>query len=81
MRPTPFNPESDLPPIPFDRETCQLAAALKQSGLPWQPHVGCFVWDPERYIQPASPFPRNIYFILSILTNPMRCLRGFYYIF
>ena len=66
MQPTPFNPESDLPPIPFDREICRLAAALKQSGLPWHPHVGCFVWDPSRYIRPASPFPHDIYFILSL---------------
>lgn len=66
MQPTPFNPESDLAPIPFDRETCKLAAALKKDGLPWFPHVGCFVWDPDRHIKPASPFPHDIYFILSL---------------
>ncbi len=66
MQPIPFNPEADLAPIPFDRETCELAAALKQAGLPWHPHVGCFVWDPDRCIRSASPFPHDIYFILSL---------------
>jgi hypothetical protein len=66
MQPIPFNPESDLAPIPFDRETCKRGAALKQAGLPWHPHVGCFVWDPGRCIKSASPFPHDIYFILSL---------------
>jgi hypothetical protein len=28
--------------------------------------VGCFVWDPQEAIQPASPFPNQVYFILSL---------------
>jgi hypothetical protein len=66
MRPVAFNPANDLPPIPFDHELGRLAQALKQSGLPWRPHVGCFVWDPEKHITPPSPFPERVYFILSL---------------
>jgi hypothetical protein len=66
MQPVAFNPATDLAPIPFDVELCELARALKQAGLPWRPHVGCFVWDPDRQIKPASPFPVNVYFILSL---------------
>ena len=66
MQPVPFNPSTDLAPLPFDAELCELAAALKRSGLPWRPHVGCFVWDPDAHIKPASPFPHHIYFILSL---------------
>ena len=39
---------------------------MKQLGLNWQPHVGCFVWDPNGFIKPDSPFPGRIYFILSL---------------
>jgi hypothetical protein len=28
--------------------------------------VGCFVWDPDNWIKPESPFPGRIYFILSL---------------
>jgi hypothetical protein len=67
MSPIPFNPASgDLPPIPFDDEICALAQQLKENGLPWQPHVGCFVWDSENLIRSDSPFPNRIYFILSL---------------
>ena len=66
MPPVPFDPSNDLAPIPFDDETCQLALQLKDSGLPWSPHVGCFVWDSEHLIQPDSPFPNHVYFILSL---------------
>ena len=66
MRPVPFNPSTDLAPLPFDEDLCELAAALKHGGLPWRPHVGCFVWDPQACIAPASPFPHQIYFILSL---------------
>ncbi len=66
MQPVPFDPETDLAPLPFDAELCELARALKQRGLPWRPHVGCFVWDPDQCIKPASPFPLQIYFILSL---------------
>lgn len=66
MKPTPFNPETDLPPIPFDLRHCQLAAELKKAGLPWTPHVGCFVWDRDHHIEASSPFPHRIYFILNV---------------
>jgi len=66
MKPTPFNPETDLPPIPFGVRHCQTAAQLKERGLPWTPRVGCFVWDPDEIIEVTSPFPDRIYFILNL---------------
>ncbi len=66
MQPVPFDPETDLAPLPFDAELCELAHTLKRRGLPWRPHVGCFVWDPDHCIKPASPFPQQVYFILSL---------------
>lgn len=66
MKPTPFDPVTDLAPIPFSRELCQLAAQLKQDGLIWNPHVGCFVWDKDEHIPVSSPFPHRIYFILNM---------------
>lgn len=61
-----FNPEKDLAPIPFSERICRLASDLKKLGLNWQPHVGCFVWDPDGFIKTESPFPGKIYFILSL---------------
>ena len=61
-----FNPAKDLAPMPFDEAVCRKALEMKKSGLAWQPHVGCFVWDPDEFIKPASPFPGRIYFILSL---------------
>ena len=66
MNPTPFNPETDFPPIPFDERHCRTALQLKEAGLPWRPHVGCFVWDREGWIEVPSPFPERIYFILNL---------------
>ena len=66
MTPIHFNPETDLAPIPFDERICRLAADLKNLGLNWQPHVGCFMWDPQNVIKIESPFPDKIYFILSL---------------
>ena len=66
MIPTPFNPETDFPPIPFDERHCRAALQLKEAGLPWRPHVGCFVWDREGWIEVPSPFPERIYFILNL---------------
>ena len=66
MKPVPFNPQKDLAPVVFDIETCHLAAKIKQLGIDWQPHVGCFVWDPDEHIEADSPFPHRIYFILSL---------------
>jgi hypothetical protein len=66
VKPTPFNPTSDLPPTPFERRHCLLAEALKDAGLDWKPHVGCFVWDRDACIEVPSPFPNRIYFILNL---------------
>ena len=61
-----FNPEEDFATMPFDRQICWKALEMKNCGLVWRPHVGCFVWDPEKTIKPDSPFPDRIYFILSL---------------
>jgi len=66
MTSTRFNPEKDLAPMPFDKKICHRALDMKKSGLIWRPHVGCFVWDPDKFIKPTSPFPCRIYFILSL---------------
>ena len=66
MKATPFNIESDLAPIPFSEEVCRAAKSLKEKGLEWNPHVGCFVWDENNSIEVASPFPNQIYFILNL---------------
>jgi hypothetical protein len=66
MLATPFNPETDFAPLPFDRKICDLALELKQAGLRWKPHVGCFVWDHQELINTPSPFPHHIYFILNL---------------
>ena len=55
-----------LDPIPFTDRLLDLALLLKQSGLPWIPHVGCFVWDHQGVVTAPSPFPKNVYFILSM---------------
>jgi hypothetical protein len=66
MKPTPFVEGTDLEPIPFSPEHCELAKELKEKGLEWKPHVGCFVWDEKGHIQVSSPFPNRIYFILNL---------------
>jgi len=66
MKSTPFNPSTDLAPIPFTNEVCQAAREMKAAGLRWQPHVGCFVWDEKQLIEVSSPFPNRIYFILNL---------------
>jgi hypothetical protein len=66
MKPIPFNTDTDIAPFPFDEKVIQAARQLKQLGLPWQPHVGCFVWDPDGTIEAESPFPGRVYFILSL---------------
>jgi len=66
MKPIPFNPEKDLAPLPFEDGHVELANELKRLGLPWTPHVGCFVWDGDGTIEAGSPFPERIYFILSL---------------
>ncbi len=32
----------------------------------WNPHAGCFVWDPDSVIPSESPFPNRVYFVLSL---------------
>jgi hypothetical protein len=66
MKPMPFNPDMDIAPIPFDQKHLQLAREMKQRGLAWKPHVGCFVWDYDEHIEAESPFPMRVYFILSL---------------
>jgi len=66
MKPTPFEPMTDLAPIFFSPELCHAAERLKKNGLSWKPHVGCFVWDKDEYIKVSSPFPNRIYFILNL---------------
>jgi hypothetical protein len=66
MKPVQFDTEKDLAPLPFEDRICNKALQMKASGLKWQPHIGCFVWDPEHYIKVDSPFPNRIYFVLSI---------------
>lgn len=61
-----FDPAKDLPPTAFDEGACRLASEMKRLGLEWEPHVGCFVWDPEGWIPVESPFPGRVYFILSL---------------
>ena len=61
-----FNEAKDLAPLPFEERLCRQALDLKTLGLPWRPHVGCFVWDVHNLIEVDSPFPGNIYFILSL---------------
>jgi hypothetical protein len=66
MKAIPFDPEKDIAPLPFEAGHVELAKQLKRLGLPWAPHVGCFVWDGEGAIDAGSPFPERIYFILSM---------------
>jgi len=66
MKTTPFDICTDLAPTPFDECHCRLGVSLQEAGLPWRPHVGCFVYDPVRHIQVPSPFPNRIYFILNL---------------
>ncbi|MBD3226209.1 MAG: hypothetical protein GF313_15890 [Caldithrix sp.] len=66
MKPTPFNEQTDRAPIPFTQSICETGQQMKQKGLTWQPHAGCFVWDAHGNITVPSPFPLNIYFILNL---------------
>ncbi|MCU0645312.1 MAG: hypothetical protein MUC94_13775, partial [bacterium] len=66
MKSTPFNPKTDVAPIPFTTQVFQAARLMKEKGLKWQPHAGCFVWDEQQIIEVASPFPNRVYFILNL---------------
>jgi nitroimidazol reductase NimA-like FMN-containing flavoprotein (pyridoxamine 5'-phosphate oxidase superfamily) len=61
-----WDPGSLIPSIPFNREHYHLAARMKEAGLPWEPQVGCFVWDREGRIEAGSPFGDGVYFILDL---------------
>ncbi len=61
-----FDETRDIAPIPFSEKILLAANQMKESGLAWHPHVGCFVWDRNNQISAPSPFPLNVYFILSI---------------
>jgi len=66
LKPTPFDRQHDPPPTPFGERHRETAWRLKQAGLAWKPHVGCFVWDREGSIPVGSPFPDRVYFILNL---------------
>lgn len=66
MKSTHFAEGVDLEPIPFTAKHCRMAKAMRERGLPWEPHVGCFVWDEQRRIGVPSPFPHDVYFILNL---------------
>ena len=66
MKPIAFDPSQDIEPIPFEQTHLNIAKEMKKKGLAWQPHVGCFVWDHKGCISTPSPFPLQIYFILSL---------------
>jgi hypothetical protein len=63
---SPFVPDRDLAPIPFDLDYCIVAKRLKDHGLRWRPQVGCFVWDEAGVIEAPSPFPERVYFVLNL---------------
>jgi hypothetical protein len=56
----------DLPPIPIETVVLEGAYRLKRNGLKWEPRVGCFVWDRESVLPVPSPFPLNVFFVLSM---------------
>jgi hypothetical protein len=66
MQPIPFDPDTDIAPLPFEPGVLDLARRMKKQGLSWRPHTGCFVWDPDGRIAVGSPFPHRVYFILSL---------------
>ena len=66
MRPTPFRIDIDLAPMPFEPAHRLAARQLKDKGLLWRPHVGCFVWDESGAISVPSPFPDRVYFVLNL---------------
>lgn len=61
-----FDERQYLAPIPFDQRVLDAALRMKRLGLAWRPHIGCFVWDHDQRIVAPSPFPLNVYFMLSL---------------
>ncbi len=66
MHSHPFDEKKDYAPTPFDRRHCEMAARLKQAGLRWFVHVGCFAWDPQGYLADFSLLPNRVYFIINL---------------
>jgi hypothetical protein len=71
-----FDPQKDLEPTPFDAALCGLALTLKQKNLGRQPHVGCFVWDPDGRIAVARNMPASSQPVWALLTDTAQW-RGF----
>ena len=51
----------------FSVEQINLACRMKDSGLPWEPQVGHYVYDRGKVCQRGSPFQEGVYFILDYL--------------
>lgn len=66
MQSQPFDEKKDYAPTPFDRRHFEMAARLKEAGLRWWVHVGCFAWDPEGYLADFSLLPNRVYYLLNI---------------
>jgi hypothetical protein len=66
MRSEPFDEKKDYAPTPFDRSHCEMAARLKNAGLRWFVHVGCFAWDPDGHLTEFSVLPNRVYFIINL---------------
>ena len=49
----------------FSVDQIELACRMKDSGLPWEPQVGHYVYDRSKVCQRGSPFQEGVYFILD----------------
>jgi hypothetical protein len=49
----------------FTSDQIDIAKTLKQLGLPWEPHVGHYVYDANRICPKSSPFQDRVYFVLN----------------
>ncbi len=43
-----------------------MALRLKEAGLRWFVHVGCFAWDAAGVLIDFTPLPNSVYFILNL---------------
>jgi len=66
MHSYPFDETKDYAPTPFDMHHCEMATRLKQAGLRWFVHAGCFAWDPQGYLTDFSVLPNRIYCIINL---------------
>jgi hypothetical protein len=62
----PFDERKDYAPTPFEKRHLEMAVRLKNAGLRWWVHVGCFAWDPDGRLAETSPLPNRIYLILNL---------------